>query len=641
MRYFLLALLIVLIPLHAYAIQRPVFSQIQAAFNTGGTRYIGFDGGASPINSSAFAGAAQPQASPGMVTNLVVTGNSAPGVGKSYATTLYRNNIATALTCTMSDTATSCTDNTHTVPYVVGDILAWQQVPTGTPSAVTGNISAATTYSVDDETGIVGGGATLSTTATNFFPPYGGAALTVEASSSVIIPTSGTIDKLYFQLNLVPAASTGYAMTVFKNGVATALTCSATAVISCTDLTHSFSVTAGDTLSASTSPIGAISSKQGFWSMRLKPTTDGEAPVWMRTNTISSLTRFNPVQGTGSNFTNEGLASTSAQIPFSMRSLYAWYDVAPGGAATRSVTLRQNGANVGLTGTATGASQTLSDIVNSVSIAAGDLIDWAVSSTGSPGQPLLIRISGSTYVAPPTGITIVDATTSSGASTALSCTKPAGTTTGDVVIAIVNMNSDLTVSDNNGGTPFTKDFHSANYGTAGINVFSRYAGGSEPSTYNFTASASGDRFGIECITFRGVDATNKYDVTPATANFSYTGGAGGTTATSTAITTVTNGAMVVSAVGLDTGTQTLTRLFPDGSFLGLVENSTNQPISAIVKTLSVAGTQASATWTYGATVLPGVTTFAMKPASTASTVNITTLFSGVAALFNGVTALFQ
>ncbi|KND51093.1 MAG: Fibronectin type III domain protein [Parcubacteria bacterium C7867-007] len=617
--YFIALLaLFLFIPLApADAMRRPLFGVIQLSFNTGGARFLGFDGGNASANSSGFAGAAAPQPSSGMVKNLYVSTNVPPGGITTQTVTLYRNAVATALTCTITGTASTCSNTANTIPFLEGDLLSWQQTPVGTPAASSGNISAELTYGVAKETSFSGGGATLSTTAYNYFATYGGAAFTTIASSSVIISSSGTVDKLYFQLGTAPGASVGYNAYVYHNGATSTLTCSVTgsATLQCSDLSNSISVTAGDTLSVGTAPIGAVPARGGLWGMRFKPTLDGEAPFWTRIATISNGVRYNALLGNGLDVSTEGTASTSAPIAYSIKNLYASYNIAPGGITTRNVTLRKNAASTALSATATGAETTASDIANTISVAAGDLVNWLTQVTGSPAVPSLIRISGSTYIpALTTGITVVGSTRGSGASSAPSCTRPTGTIAKDVVIAVINFNSGSAVlSDNNGSTPFTKDYTSPNYGSANMYVFSRYAGGSEPSSYVFSSSG-GDRWTITCTTFRGVDVINKYDVAPSNSTFSYTGGAGGAAATSTAITTLTNGALILSVSGIDTGTATLATQMPADSFIGLIERSTDQPQNAVYKIKDTAGLQSSVSWSYAVTVLPGVITLALKSA---------------------------
>jgi len=627
-------------PLGVYAMQRPVFSSINVSFNQFGTRYIGFEGGTSGVNSNAFAGGALPQSSAGMVSNLTVQLVTPPGAGKSHVITLYRNNVATALTCTISDTSGSCADNTHTVPYLPGDLLAWQQVPAGTPAASNGVINASDTHGIADEVSFGGGGTIVSNTAYNYFPPYGGSAFTVEASSSAIMPVAGTLTKLYGQLALAAGAGTSYNIYVNKNGATTTVTCNVggASTLQCSDVVHTVSFAAGDTISVHTEPVGSPAARQVFYGFAYKPTTDGEAPLWVRGAVLTNGTRFNAIVGATQDTTLENLSSTTVGIDYSLKNIYASIDAAPGGVTTRTFALRINGATQALSATITSAATTASDIANTIAVSANQFVNWVTSVSGSPAAVSLVKMSMATFIAPPTGITVIDTTSGSAASgTAVSCTKPAGTASGDVVIATINFNSGSAVlSDNNGATPFTKDYTSPNYGTANVYVFSRYAGGSEPSTYNFTSNTN-DRWTVICTTFRDVDRTSKYDVAPSNSTFSYTGGAGGATATTTAITTLTAKALVYSVSSIDTGTQTLATVMPGDSFVGLNEISTNQPQNAIYKIISTSQTQASVTWNYGVTVLPGVTTFALRPAINSSPITDSkfNIFRGSFNIFGG------
>ena len=54
--------------------------------------------------------------------------------------TLYKNGVATALTCTIAAAGTSCTDTTHAVTTVPGDVLTFQFVTATSDTAA--NLSA-------------------------------------------------------------------------------------------------------------------------------------------------------------------------------------------------------------------------------------------------------------------------------------------------------------------------------------------------------------------------------------------------------------------------------------------------------------------------------------------------------------------
>lgn len=153
----------------------------------------------------------------------------------------------------------------------------------------------------------------------------------------------------------------------------------------------------------------------------------------------------------------------------------------------------------------------------------------------------------------------------SAGSTAVSVSKPAGTTTGDVVIVVVNWNDGAseTIADNNGATPFTEDLAEfRNNGTAGhaASVFSRRIQVGDPATYNFTLSGS-QRWTAVAVTFQNPNVSSIYDVVPSSGN-SIAGGTGNPVSVP-AITTVTANAIHCSILCTD-GISNTTSATPAG-----------------------------------------------------------------------------
>jgi len=71
---------------------------------------------------------------PGTAKNMRCSINTALGSGKSWAIALRKNAISSALTCTIADTATTCSDLTDTVTFVAGDTTNWLITPTSLPA---------------------------------------------------------------------------------------------------------------------------------------------------------------------------------------------------------------------------------------------------------------------------------------------------------------------------------------------------------------------------------------------------------------------------------------------------------------------------------------------------------------------------
>ena len=66
-------------------------------------------------------------------SSLYVTLSGSPGAGKSYAFTLRQDSAATDLTCTVSETGTTCNDS-GSAAVANDDLMAYESVPSGTPT---------------------------------------------------------------------------------------------------------------------------------------------------------------------------------------------------------------------------------------------------------------------------------------------------------------------------------------------------------------------------------------------------------------------------------------------------------------------------------------------------------------------------
>src|SRR3990167_10597018 len=105
--------------------------------------------------------------------------------------------------------------------------------------------------------------------------------------------------------------------------------------------------------------------------------------------------------------------------------------------------------------------------------------------------------------------------------TAISVTAPTGTVAGDFVVCSIHVNTQTTIIDNNGATPFTvTNINNFKPNTASghtVSVYYRVIQAGDPSSYAFTSGVSG-RWSITAITFQNISATNFFDTAPLTAN---------------------------------------------------------------------------------------------------------------------------
>ena len=80
---------------------------------------------------------AQATTSDGVLRYFRVRCNSAPTAGQSFVFTLFKNNVLTAITLTISGTATSASSLASTLSVTAGDTLAWEVVSSASTPANT------------------------------------------------------------------------------------------------------------------------------------------------------------------------------------------------------------------------------------------------------------------------------------------------------------------------------------------------------------------------------------------------------------------------------------------------------------------------------------------------------------------------
>ncbi len=402
----------------AFAMTTPVFvmSPLTNVSNTlARDFFLGGNGGAGGSNG---VGNQTPMPIAGTFSNLTFSLFSALTSG-SYSLTLVKNGTLTANTCTISSGQQSCTDTTHPISVVAGDLMSLEMTPTSTPLP----LQAGGTFASIQFDGTTAGESFISSafrlpsTAVTQYGPLGyidPSTETVETAASIVFPTSGTIDLLRVTTANPPGATKGWAFslrqgTTISNEATTSLTCTISGSgtpAHCEDLTDTVTVSAGDILSmvalGVTTPLAGQSATVA---VRFKPTVDGESVMlssW-RANLSTGPVSFTFPAGYGSNIQSEATTSANVSTGFTWEKLYTAFDTAPGGTASRTHAARLNKSSQTLTCAVTGAATTCNDTTHTVAITAGgtNLIDFSSTPANTPAASLNIRISAVAFIAPP------------------------------------------------------------------------------------------------------------------------------------------------------------------------------------------------------------------------------------------------
>lgn len=247
----------------------PVFSHWAEAPSTSVTEYACFQGGQSGLTTEASV--AQVCPAPGTIKDLYVEVNTAPGSGKSWTVTLYKNGVSTGLTATVSDTGRTANDTSNTVTVAAGDLLSWELTPSGTPSSTRVAMSAVFSPDTDGESVVMNGDDnTLSSLNTAYIGTVGfGAYNVTETVRQEVAPIDFTAKNLYVDQAAACGSGASRVWTLRDDGADTALaaTMSGDTDTTASDTSSEVSVAAGSLVNMKivpTSSPAAVAATSGF-----------------------------------------------------------------------------------------------------------------------------------------------------------------------------------------------------------------------------------------------------------------------------------------------------------------------------------------------------------------------------------------
>jgi hypothetical protein len=150
----------------------------------------------------------------GQLSNLVVRVSAAPGVGKSWTYTFWKNGVATALAVTISDAATDGR-STAVVSIAPGDTGYWARTFTGVgPTAHSPKLTFEFIHADDYVSGYSGLFDGLTTTPSRIAP------LSPHREAFNVIPIAGSLTALDYVLVAAPGSGKSRLLTLYKNNVA-------------------------------------------------------------------------------------------------------------------------------------------------------------------------------------------------------------------------------------------------------------------------------------------------------------------------------------------------------------------------------------------------------------------------------------
>jgi len=386
-------------PSNAYAMSQVIIGGYADALNSGATEYNTVSGGyAWSASMSAWE---QIVTTPGKIKNLYVELSAAPGAGAGdgYEFTLMVNGVASALTCTVTQPATSASDLVNEVDVVAGDYLSIRSAPQNTPSATpNAQWSMYFTGTQSAESNILGASSGVNTGTTYSAIMQGLSASTgTENDQRTVCPTDGTIKNLYIKLSSSAGVNPdAYRFTLRNGGINTALTVTVTAPATTgSDVVNTAAVSAGDVLTVMVESLNTPATTPVFAAMGMTfvADNDGESIYCSGTNDDlnNANTEYQQILTATPNGPYPAWTATEANVQqlaqvCELTKMYVLLSGSPGVGNDYTFSVRQNAASPGggLSVNIADAATTGNDVANSNSISNGDNVNIMSVPNSSP-----------------------------------------------------------------------------------------------------------------------------------------------------------------------------------------------------------------------------------------------------------------
>jgi hypothetical protein len=329
----------------------------------------------------------------GSFKDLEVTLYTAPGgAGKKHVISLYVDNVKSALSVEVENTATTGSDS-DSVAVTAGQTVEFKSEPVNTPA--NSYITVKMKFVPDDgESQIYFAWISNSTnTSVRWHPIMAGEGSedSTEAEVTTPVAVAGTFSKFYCRNAAdVGALPNNYIRTVYRNGGATGITCTLqTGTLIASDVVNSQAYSEGDTISVYQTTNSNPTFAEYGWSIAFVPTTAGEqfghltssqsttsaADTWYWAAFGAHYTAANAVEAQAQQEMHEG----------TIKRVRVLFDRAPNGAGkSYRIRSRVNGGYGNIDITVSNAETTGSDLVNSDALSDGDLFCWEIAPTGTP-----------------------------------------------------------------------------------------------------------------------------------------------------------------------------------------------------------------------------------------------------------------
>ena len=382
----LLALALILAALPAQAMDTVLTARANGMQGNGLTRYFGLHGSAAAFTAAEYGYTWMPAAGTLSEFNFMVT--VAPSSGQQTDFTIYKNG-SSEITFSISGTSTTAAP-AGTITVAAGDYLYVQAVGSVTSAGADVLYYCTFTSTTGGQSLVTGGsGSSTNSSSANRYCGLMGVSTWSATANDMrqCMPTGGTFSHLYVSDNTA-LTSGSYAINLYVNGSATALTASLTSAgTTASDVSHSVNVSAGDLVSIECVPTSPNATKRIQWGLRWTPTTDGESVLLggSSNDLTQNLTEYNPLN-------TSGVAWTTTEANFQilwpavmLKDLYVATSGAPGASPNSwTFTVRDDGSDTAITLTIGEGQTSGNDTAHTATPSAGSLIALQCAQNSVP-----------------------------------------------------------------------------------------------------------------------------------------------------------------------------------------------------------------------------------------------------------------
>lgn len=306
----------------------------------------------------------------GTIGNLKVHMNASPGTGSGWIVAILINGVQRGFVNIDGSSTTGSDKNFYTVS--AGDVVSIVMQVYDSPSGSRLYTQCEFISSTSGESILLGGNQDSNKTSTSLSRtmfPSGTTALNSSFNGKGILPTSGTIKKLYVDLDSDPGNSPeGYSVTLYKNGSSTSITTTITADSkSGNDTSNTQTFSPGDNASLLVQPVNSPTvSVWVAFGMVFVPDIDGESIVMggSDNNLDSSATEYISTVGDGPNLSSTEEDHASFIDGIFLRRFYSELSGTPGSGKSYTFTLQKDSYDTDLSTTVSDTNTTDNNIID-------------------------------------------------------------------------------------------------------------------------------------------------------------------------------------------------------------------------------------------------------------------------------------